>query len=77
MKKDWQIYALMALAAVAWWFIKVELEDFKTQNKLQWQEAAKTKQCLFEEISKTKERIAFLEGFHEAEKRYRGDKHDK
>jgi len=71
MKKEWQTYILLALAAIAWWFIKVELEDFKVQNKLQWQEAARSKQCFLEEFAKVKERIAYQEGFHKAEELYK------
>ena len=72
MKDSWWKYALLALAAVAWWFIQGEINDFKSQNKAQWQEAAKTKENILLELSKAKERIAHLEGFHEYEKQCRG-----
>jgi|WetSurMetagenome_2_1015567.scaffolds.fasta_scaffold38931_2 hypothetical protein len=70
MKEDWWKYTLLALAAVAWWFARGEIEDFRLQNKLQWQEAAKTKECIMTDLSKTKERLAHIEGVHEAEKLY-------
>ena len=68
MKEHWWKYALLALAAMAWWFIQTELTDFKTQNKAQWQEAAKTKQCLFDELARVKERLSHIEGWHDCER---------
>jgi hypothetical protein len=67
MKQNWQTYALLALAAISWWFIKAELEDFKVQNKAQWAEQARSKQCFLEEFARVKERISYQEGFHKAE----------
>ena len=69
-ESSWK-YIVVALAAVAWWFVQSELTDFKVQNKLQWAEAAKTKECFLLDLGKTKERLAHIEGFHEAERLYK------
>jgi hypothetical protein len=66
-KEDWWKYALLALAAISFWFVKLEVSDFKDQNKAQWQEAARTKQCVFDELAKIKERVSHIEGYHQAE----------
>jgi hypothetical protein len=71
MKEDWWKYALLALAAVAWWFVQAELKENREQSVLKWQEAARTKQCFMEELSKMKERMSHIEGFHEAERMYK------
>jgi hypothetical protein len=56
--------AILFLLSLAVWFAQSELTEMKTQNKLQWQEAAKTKELLLMDVSKTKERLAHLEGYH-------------
>lgn len=69
MKKDWQTYALLALGAIAWWFVTSEISDFKKQDKNQWKEAAKTRECYMAELAKIKERLSHIEGFHQAERK--------
>lgn len=81
MKEDWWKYALLALAAIAWWFTQAEITDFKNTNKAQWQTAAKTKADVSEEsikirkeinqeLSKIKERLSYIEGVHSCEKQH-------
>jgi len=71
-KDSWPKYALLALAAVSWWFLQGELTDFKASSKTQWQEAARTKDCLKDELAHLKARVAHIEGFHEAERQGKG-----
>ena len=51
------------LLAVSIWFIKAEIMDSRDQNKLQWATFSRDISCL-------KERVAHLEGYHQAEKDY-------
>jgi hypothetical protein len=68
MKDNWRTYALLALAALAFWFFQVSNRDTKQTDSAQWQAVSKAKECMLEEISKVKERVAKLEGYHEHEK---------
>jgi hypothetical protein len=50
---------IMFLLSLALWFAQTELTDVKAANKAQWQAQ-----------QKLSERMAHLEGFHEAERCY-------
>lgn len=71
MKKDWHTYAILALAAISWWYFQTSDSDRKRQDVAQWQEWSKTKECLMTDLSRIRERMAHIEGFHEAERQYK------
>jgi hypothetical protein len=54
---------IMFLLSLAIWFAQSELTDMKASNKSQWQL-----------VQKLSERMAHLEGFHEAERCYQPTK---
>jgi hypothetical protein len=64
-KKDiyWKIAgAVIAfLLSLAVWFAQTELLDLKAQNKAQWAQAAKDRDCF-------QQRLSHLEGWHECER---------
>lgn len=43
--------------------------DQEAKNARQWAELAKSKECLLEQNAKLRERVAYIEGFHEGERR--------
>ena len=69
MNKDhlWKIAGgiIAFLLSLAVWFAQTELQDIKAQNKAQWQEAAKTRDCF-------QQRLSHLEGWHDCEKQIKG-----
>jgi hypothetical protein len=67
MKKDWQTYALLALAAISWWYFQSAAREAKENDVAQWREWNKSKECLMIEVSRLKERVAWLEGYHKLE----------
>ncbi len=71
MKEGWWKYAVLALSAIAWYFVQADLSDKKSQDKALWQQSAQTKEKLTQELSEVKQRLARIEGFHEAEQFYK------
>ena len=60
-----------ALLALSVWFAKVELLENREQNKAQWARQAALERCIMEKLASHGERLAHIEGFHEAEKLYK------
>ena len=59
---------IVLLIAGMGWFVTDLIKDTKEQNKAQWAAAARTKECLFEKINHLGERVARIEGYHEAQR---------
>jgi hypothetical protein len=66
-KKDWHTYAILALAAISWWYFQTATRDTKENDVAQWREWNKSKECLMTEVSHLKERVSWLEGYHKHE----------
>jgi hypothetical protein len=68
------VLLISGLLSLALWFAKVEMQDKKAQDKAQWSEAAKTRQCLEDKISALAQRLShsegYREGYRDAEKDY-------
>ena len=66
----WKILVavFVGVLALATYFARNTLEDIQNQNAKQWQHAAQIRDSLRDEISKVKERLAHLEGYHDREK---------
>ena len=72
MKDHWWKYAILALAGITWWYFQTESNSKRAQDIAQWQETAKVRACFAEDISRVKERLSYLEGYHLHEKECKG-----
>jgi hypothetical protein len=68
-KEDIWKLAIVALAAIAWWFMRTEMIDSRSQNVLQWQKLGESERCLMREVGKAKEEVAWIKGYLEGSRR--------